>query len=56
MSDTFMREEQEDFRKRAMELFNVPLQEGEIPELIFRKAFLKYSNNQVSDQDPNKEG
>ncbi len=42
MNDTIKEEEQEDFRKRAMELFNVQLQESEIPKVIFQKAYLNF--------------
>jgi hypothetical protein len=53
--DTIKLEEQEDFRKRALKLANVKLQEGEIARIILQKAYLTFqSTPEISDEDQNK--
>ena len=43
ISDTIKQEEQEGFRRRAMELYKVPLEEDEEPKIVLQKAYLKFS-------------
>jgi hypothetical protein len=43
MSEAIKIFEQEGFRRRAMELYNVPLKEGEEPKVVLQKAYLKFS-------------
>ncbi len=54
ISDTIKLEEQEYFRERALELFNVKLQYGERAKVILQKAYLTFHTTpEISGEDQN---
>lgn len=44
MQEKIKNDEQEDFRKKAMALYNVPLPEGEQPKKVLQRAYLQFSS------------
>ena len=55
MQEKIKNEEQEDFRRKAMELFKVPLLEGEQPKQLLQKAYLQFSSvSSIKESDSKK--